>query len=383
MLRRAAPRAAALALSIVAPMVTLPMVTLSLLPAAPASAAQGGDRTVLDAVNAEKAWKVTKGEGAIVAVLDGRVDDGASELKGRVEHGPDMTGTVYGTAKSPPGQATATASLIAGDGSGGGAWGVAPRARILSIPVISESPTAGFVDPQAEPDIAIDTPLARAIRHAANNRASVISIPAGSYSVGRMDRDAISYALSRGVVIVSGVGDGGDHWRFPAGYPGVVGVAAAGKNAPTSTNLSVLVAAPGVDLPVALPGGGHGRGTGSGPASAVVAGVVALIKARYPDLKPELVARALTSTSRRGAPGYDKKTGFGVVDAAAALARAGELGGYDRTVRVNEDLHFGDGRLAPGPVRPGADPVRLWIYGIGVLLGVGAFAAAAVCLTRR
>ncbi|MEV0969150.1 S8 family serine peptidase [Microtetraspora glauca] len=373
MLRRAARCAAVLSV--------LPV--LSVVSAAPALAAPSGDRVVLDAVNAEKAWKVTKGEGVIVAVLDGRVDGGASELKGRVEQGPDMTGTVFGRAKSSPGEATATASLIAGDGSGGGAWGVAPRARILSIPVISETLPGDFVDPQAEPGAAIDSPLARAIRHAANNGASVISVPTGSYAVGRMDRDAISYALSRGVVIVSGVGDGGDYWRFPAGYPGVVGVAAAGKDAPTSTNLSVLVAAPGVDLPVALPDGRHGHRTGSGPASAIVAGVAALIKARYPDLKPELVTRALITTSRRGVPGYDKKTGFGVVDAAAALARAGELGGYARTVPVEEDLHFGDGRLTPGPARPGPDPVRLWIYGIGVLLGVGAFVAAVVVLTRR
>ncbi|WP_169808893.1 S8 family serine peptidase [Microtetraspora fusca] len=369
MLRRAALCAAAIALATP--------------PAAPALAAPSGDRAVLDAVNAEKAWKVTRGDGVLVAVLDGRVDDAASELKGRVEEGPDMTGTVFGRATSPPGEATPAASLIAGDGSGGGAWGVAPRARILSIPVIAERPTADFVDPQAEPGAAIDSPLARAIRHAANNRASVIAIPSGTYTVGRMDRDAISYALSRGVVIVSGVGDGGDYWRFPAGYPGVVGVAAAGKDAPSSANLSVLVAAPGVDLPVALPGGRHGSRSGSGPASAVVAGVAALIKARYPDLKPELVVRALTSTSRRAGTGYDKKTGFGVVDAAAALAQAGRLAGYGRAVPVEEDLHFGDGRLAPAPERPGPDPVRLWIYGIGVFLGVCAFAAAVAALTRR
>ncbi|WP_067178848.1 S8 family serine peptidase [Microtetraspora niveoalba] len=378
MLRRAALCAAAFALASppAAPGHAAP---LSL----PAVSAPGGEHAVLDAVNAEKAWKVTRGDGVLVAVLDGRVDDTASELKGRVEQGPDMTGTVFGRATSPPGEATSAASLIAGDGSGGGTWGVAPRARVMSIPVISETPAAGFVDPQAEPGAAIDSPLARAIRHAANNRASVINIPSGSYTVGRMDRDAISYALSRGVVIVSGVGDGGDHWRFPAGYPGVVGVAAAGKGTPSGANLSVLVAAPGVDLPVALPGGGHGRRTGSGPASAVVAGVAALIKARYPDLKPELVARALTSSSRREGAGYDKKTGFGVVDAAAALARAGELGGYERAVPVEEDLHFGDGRLAPAPERPGPDPVRLWIYGIGVFLGVCAFTAAVAALTRR
>jgi subtilisin family serine protease len=59
-----------------------------------------------------------------------------------------------------------------------------------------------------------------------------------------------------------------------------------------------------------------------------VAGVAALIKSRYPGLAPDLVATALTSTTTdRPARGYDSQVGFGIVDAAAALAKAGELAG--------------------------------------------------------
>jgi subtilisin family serine protease len=68
--------------------------------------------------------------------------------------------------------------------------------------------------------------------------------------------------------------------------------------------------------------------SGTSPACALVAGVAALIKSRYPGLAPDLVASALTSTTTgRPAGGYDSQVGFGIVDAAAALARAGKLAG--------------------------------------------------------
>jgi cobalamin biosynthesis Mg chelatase CobN len=57
-----------------------------------------------------------------------------------------------------------------------------------------------------------------------------------------------------------------------------------------------------------------------------VAGVAALIKSKYPGLAPELVASALTSTTTdRPSGGYDSQVGFGVVNAAAALAKAGQF----------------------------------------------------------
>lgn len=370
-------------------------------------------RWALDAVNAPAAWQISKGSGVTVAVLGtGRPDDAVPELRGRVEQGPDMTGMtgaglmerdpdLTGALPDRPGRgATAAASLIAGSGRGGGISGVAPEARVLAIPVVErgpeQSPDDGFIDPG--PDLFGDSPLARGIRHAVNRGASVICIPVAHYGVSRVEREAVSYALSRGAVLVAPVGDDGrsDHalrngtsyWRFPAGYPGVVGVAAVDRHgrrtADSSDNLSVLVAAPGADVPVALPGGGHGTASGTAVAGAIVAGVVALIKAKYPDIPPELVSRALTSTARsRPRAGYDDKVGFGVVDAAAALRKAGELLGYGQAAPVRDDAYFGGGPLTGAPTRPGPDPVRLWAYGIAVLLGAAGFGVAVGALARK
>ena len=123
---------------------------------------------------------------------------------------------------------------------------------------------------------------------------------------------------------------------FPANYPGVISVGAVDSSGAvagfSSDNLSVQVAAPGVSVPAQGRDGQYWWVSGTSPACALVAGVAALIKSRYPGLAPDLVASALTSTTTdRPAGGYDSQVGFGIVNAAAALARAGELAGARTT----------------------------------------------------
>ncbi|GAA4597194.1 type VII secretion-associated serine protease mycosin [Planotetraspora phitsanulokensis] len=355
------------------------------------------ERWALDAINTEEAWKVTKGAGVTVALLgDEKPDAEVAELRGRVTQGPDLSGALFDDSKeTSTGDVTAAASLIAGSGS---LSGVAPEARILSIRVATGEPDLAPADPQGGTGVAQDSPMARGIRYAANHGATVICIPIAGYGIDRADREAVSYALSRGIVLVAAAGDGGQsaytrqngtsYWRFPAGYPGVVGVGSLDrqgrKTASSSDNLSVLVAAPGADVPVVLPGGKHGVASGTGASSALVAGIAALIKAKYPNMAPELVSRALSSTSHPSPnAGYDDNVGFGEVDAGAAVAKAAELGGYAHAAPVQDDLHFGKGPLSEAPMRPGPDPVRLWIYGIAALIGLGGFCGAIVVLSRR
>lgn len=361
---------------------------------------RGRQQWVLDALGAEQAWKVTRGAGVTVAVVDSAVDPKIPVLKGKVTVAPDMRSSMFDDGAAPIGEhGTAMASLIAGSGHDGGLLGVAPDARILSIPVISESqPDYSLVEPDDGLGLPTESPLSRALRYATDHGAKVISMSLGEYAPQRADREAVAYALDHGVVLVAAVGNDGDtesarrlgttFWNFPAGYSGVIGVGAVDKQGKaagfSSYNLSVLVGAPGVAVPAAVPGGGYQSVEGSSASTALVAGAVALIKAKYPDLSPDLVAQALTSTTRdKPAARYNDKVGFGVVDAAAALTRAGELMRYRSSVAVQGGLHFGNGTTEPAPTPPGPDPVRLWIYGAGVLLGLAGFGAAVVVLTRR
>ncbi|MEW9553444.1 S8 family serine peptidase [Nonomuraea sp. NPDC050783] len=353
---------------------------------------------VLDALNVEQAWTVTKGAGVTVAVVDSGVDTGIKELKGRVTVGPDMTSGTTTRAVPPGRHGTAMAALIAGSGAGDGLVGVAPEARILSLPMaVDDEPVIG-VPPEPEAAIAAESPLARALRYAANHGAQVVSMSIGSYGPLKSEREAVSYALGKGVVLVAAVGNDGQtqyakekgtsYWSFPAGYPGVIGVAATDKQgrraAFSSDNLSVLVAAPGVGVPVVKRKGGYELSEGTSSAAALVSGVAALVKSRHPGLRPEQVSQALAAGARgRPAAGYDDQIGFGVVDAAAALNAAATMAAARGGVTdPGAGEHFGTGE-APVPERPGPDPLRLWLYGGGTLVALITFCGAIVVLNQR
>src|SRR5262249_7452313 len=121
----------------------------------------------------------------------------------------------------------------------------------------------------------------------------------------------------------------------------------------SSENLSVEVAAPGVEVPAQGNNGQYWLVSGTSPACALTAGVAALIKSAYPALSPALVRKAITSsTSNRPAGGYDDEVGFGTVDAAAALSAAGHLARQHPQHSMLAGHRFGGGPAAipPSPV---------------------------------
>ena len=298
---------------------------------------------VLDMLNVPAAWPVSEGGGVTVAVIDSGVNPDVSDLIGSVTTGPNYTGVT--TSPSSPDwgvHGTWMASLIAGHGhdGSGGVIGIAPRAHILSVRVIPDRGDPHYAEYEREQETRIQQSLANGINYAVTHGAKVISMSIGYSAPSGTVRDALQQAYDHGVVVVASAGNSGDQVgsdggggapeSFPADYPGVISVGAinsTGAVAPFSSDtLSVQVAAPGVSVPAQGRDGQYWWVSGTSPACALVAGVAALIKSKYPGLAPELVASALTSTTtERPAGGYDSQVGFGVVNAAAALAKAGQF----------------------------------------------------------
>ena len=333
--------------------------------AAPARAdtVRNAETWVLNAIDAPAAWQVTKGQGVTVAVIDSGVNPSVSDLTGSVTTGPDLTGV--GTPPSNPNwgmHGTWMASLIAGhghDGGGSGIIGIAPMAHVLSIRVITNSGDPGFARYERQSQARHQRELATAINYAITHGAGVISMSLGDGAASLPVRQALQHALNRNIVILASSGNSGDlpsaqaqghaPLSFPADYPGVLSVAAVNQNgAPagfSSDNLSVQVAAPGVQVPAQGQDGGYWLVSGTSPACALAAGVAALIRSVYPALPPQWVGYAITSTtSNRPADGYDDKVGFGTVDAAAALAAA---------ARISAQRLAGPGSPRTGLRRPG------------------------------
>jgi subtilisin family serine protease len=230
----------------------------------------------------------------------------------------------------------------------------------------------------------------------------VISMSIGYSAPSGVVRAAITYAYQHGTVLIASSGNAGGNdaqhgsnsdgmapVSFPAEYPGVVGVGAVtidGTQASFSSgNLSVQVAAPGKGVPAQGRNGLYYTVDGTSPACALVAGVAALIKSRYPGISPALVTQALrTTTQENPSGGYDINTGFGIVDASAALVKAGQLmKELPQGSQVPLDAHFGGGPAAvpAAPVAPRGNGRRM-VFTVLALVSLVVLAAGAVGLVK-
>jgi type VII secretion-associated serine protease mycosin len=404
--RRAAAWAVAAALGLVAGAVLGVPPAAAAVPARPGAAQQGfgaqvraAEQRQLAVMDVRAAWKLSTGRGVTVGVLDTGVDRNAPDLTGSVLPGPDLIKGADPAGYRPPHlHGTFIASLIAGHGSGpgqaGGVIGVAPAAKVLSVRVIPDDSEPGF-DVYNQSAAFADV-IGNGIRYAVRHGVSVINMSLGDNDPSRDTRAAIGYAVSRGVVVVAAAGNSGgggarfSPYSYPASYPGVISVAALtvrGTRASFSQrNASVVISAPGVHIIGAGPGGNYLEADGTSASSAFVAGIAALIRSRYPGLAPPLVTEALIISARHRPPaGYDPGTGFGEVDAVAALGAAAARAAARPAAGMPAARFFGTGPGGPVQVAH-RDQARITAgyAGAGAAgLGFAAVLAVLAVLIRR
>ncbi len=280
----------------------------------------------LDALKIPQAHKITKGRGAVVAVIDSGVDTTVADLRGQVLPGKGVGSGVAADgrrdADQKAGHGTAMAGLIAGrGGSQMRQLGIAPEARILPVAL----QRGGY-----QPEL-----IAEAIRWAADNGADVINLSFGAdRAPSKVEEDAVRYALAKDVVLVGAAGNRTQNDRnvvSPARIPGVIAVTGLTKRgtafAESAHGREAVVAAPMEDIispaPRAVSSNGYGVSSGTSASAAIVSGVVALLRSRYPDLDAANVVNRLIRTAKdQGAAGRDPQYGFGAIDPLAALTRS-------------------------------------------------------------
>lgn len=251
----------------------------------------------LDAMKAADMWKVSRGQGVKVAVIDTGVNSSLPELKGQVLSGRDVSGAGKSAEEDSDGHGSNMAALIAGTGSGGGIQGLAPGVKILPVKVTSEA--------QA---LSEDSELGRAIRFAADQKAQVINISMGAVGLSEYypkTKSAVEYALKKGSLILAASGNDGEESNlpsYPAAFPGVVGVGAidrGGKVAKFSTSgRNVGLAAAGDGLPIhCTKSVGICSSGGTSQATAIASASAALIWSKHPKWTNNQVLRVMMQTA--------------------------------------------------------------------------------------
>lgn len=202
--------------------------------------------------------------------------------------------------------ATAVASLIAGQGPE--VTGVAPAARLISIQVAAAN---GIGD---------SFTLAKGIVEAVNRGANVINISMGSRGDCFVLREAVGYALQRGVAIVASAGNNAvEGVSYPAGYEGVVGVAAVDANGQhlyfSNRGDGIDIAAPGYGVLAAAPNAGTSYFGGTSASAAFVSGTLAAILSEGGGMTAGQALDILRQYSNdAGAPGKDTEFGYGILN---------------------------------------------------------------------
>jgi serine protease len=351
-------------------------------------------------IGVEPAWRTTRGDGTVVAVIDTGVAYRTAPGTPFVQT-PDLALTSFvpgwdfvgrdDTPDDEHGHGTHVAGTIAQSTNNAyGVAGVAPGASIMPLRVLDAQGRGRVAD------------IADSIRWAADHGANVINMSLGGPLPSRVMLDAVRYARSKGVTVIAAAGNSGSSVpSFPAGYPGVVGVSATQFDRTvtfySNYGIAVDVAAPGGNTRVDQNNDGRPDGVlqetirrsdpsshefalymGTSMASPHVAGLAALVHS-VGVTAPAQVERTIERSATRDVPSYARdRYGAGLVSAEGAVATA------LRSTHGAWSL-FGPGLLALALATAGArrrdlSVAAATLASIGLAGGIGAFAAVAASL---
>jgi hypothetical protein len=162
----------------------------------------------------------------------------------------------------------------------------------------------------------------------------VINLSIGSESPDTLEKQAVFRAFGSGTLVVAASGNSrtpdSNPLEYPAGYPHVLTVAATRPSDGLSASWSssspfVDLAAPGVQIPIAIPTAvdptGYETADGTSFAAPLVAGAAAWVSTIRPGMDvTQLFQLMRGSATDISPPGRDNNTGYGLLNIPAALA---------------------------------------------------------------
>jgi subtilisin family serine protease len=199
------------------------------------------------------------------------------------------------------------------------AQGVAPGAELTSYRVADDK---GRSDTWT---------VAVAIRRAVDDGNQIISISMGAYGDSPLVREAVGYALGKGVMLVASSGnDSYEKPTYPAAYPGVVkavAVDASGEHLLFSNAADEsAISAPGWAVNAAYPEEKLVEFSGTSASAPIIAGAVAAVMTKAGKDGARLTAQealelVFAYANELGAAGPDAQTGAGAVSLGRIFRR--------------------------------------------------------------
>jgi thermitase len=308
-------------------------------------------------INAEAAWDYVTGSTNItVAVLDTGVDYTHDDLTanmwkdGNGHFGHDFVNSDddpmddnvngYDGTTWAPNMAIYHGTHVAGVvgavmNNAIGIAGVA-QVKIMAVKVMNDSGEG------------TDVLVSQGIQYAVDNGADIITMSLGVESSTVALENACEYAADHRVLLVAAAGnEEASSVAYPGAYPQVISVGATNKfdtRAKFSNYGSDLeIMAPGTDIYSTKPSDTYQFLDGTSTATPFVAGVAALMLSVNPGLTPSELRHTINVTAENlGASGWDSTTGWGIVDALAAVKAVSgpstAIVDYPSTASPNETL---------------------------------------------
>ncbi|MDY7076244.1 MAG: S8 family peptidase [Chloroflexota bacterium] len=284
-----------------------------------------------------EAWLFTTGDARPIAIIDTGIDLDHPDLAAKVwtnpdevpDNGVDDDGNGY--VDDVHGWNFVTGSTLILEANHGthvagiagahtdnsiGVAGVSWQSPLIALQALNSSGDGNWAD------------VAEAVIYAADNGAHVLNLSLGGEESSQTIEDAVLYARDQGCLVVAAAGNSQSQpapVEYPAALPGVLAVAATtDSDAPWSRSNrgpQVDVAAPGADIFSTSRYSQYATMSGTSMATPHVSGLAALVWALQPTLTADQVAHVITSTAHDVyTPGWDQRTGWGRIDAQAAVA---------------------------------------------------------------
>jgi len=283
--------------------------------------------------NADKAWDTTTGNDTLViAVLDTGVDYNQTDLVSRCLSGYDFVNRDPNPMddNSPTYHGTSIAGIAAcvTDNAvklAGMTW----HGKIMPVKVLDSGGGGSLADIYSGVLYAANNPGLLQYPNSINRAVDFINLSIESNIYSAALQDAINYAHGAGVFIAAAAGNG-PGMIYPGALENVVSVAATDQSDNRASfsnhNKMVDIAAPGVQIPGPIIGGGVGISIADGTSEATpqVVGAALLVKAKNPSFTPAQIELRLEATALDlGPPGRDPFYGWGRIDVQAAVLGIG------------------------------------------------------------